>query len=200
MRYYQEASTQKNQQNQIFLGEQFSLSSGLNGETDIVMIQVPVSGSATVPTGKAAYNVDIASGGTADGTKVQLYDCNNTAAQVFIPQSNGSLYNPQSNKCLDDTGWSTTPGTQLQIWDCTGNANHCVASVTTRFMTPIPLSRAARSTMLPEGMLTAVGRVHVEFAAQRAVIPMTRTGSAELTFSVQPLPFHRSCEKPFGSL
>ncbi len=60
---------------------------------------------------------------TADGTTVDLYDCNNTAAQVFIPQSNGSLYNPQSGECLDDTGWSTTPGTQLQIWDCTGHAN-----------------------------------------------------------------------------
>jgi hypothetical protein len=62
-------------------------------------------------------------GGTADGTTVDLYTCNNTGAQVFIPQSNGSLYNPQSNKCLDDTNWSTTPGTQLQIWDCSGNAN-----------------------------------------------------------------------------
>ena len=46
--------------------------------------------------------MDINGGGTADGTTVDLYDCNNTAAQVFIPQSNGSLYNPQSNKCLDD--------------------------------------------------------------------------------------------------
>ncbi len=67
--------------------------------------------------------MDINGGGTADGTTVDLYDCNGTAAQVFIPRSNGSLYNPQSGKCLDDTGWSTTPGTQLQIWDCTGNAN-----------------------------------------------------------------------------
>ena len=66
---------------------------------------------------------DIYAGGTADGTTVDLYDCNNTAVQVFIPESNGSLYNPQSGKCLDDTGWSTAPGTQLQIWDCTGNAN-----------------------------------------------------------------------------
>jgi len=61
-------------------------------------------------------------GGTADGTTVDLYDCNNTAAQVFIPQSNGALYNPQSGKCLDDTGYGGS-GTQLQIWDCTGNAN-----------------------------------------------------------------------------
>jgi len=67
--------------------------------------------------------MDINGGGTADGTKVDLYDCNNTGAQVFIPQANGSLYNPQSGKCLDDTNWATTPGVQLQIWDCTGNAN-----------------------------------------------------------------------------
>src|SRR5580700_1166888 len=67
--------------------------------------------------------MDINGGGTADGTRVNLYDCNNTGAQVFVPQANGSLYNPQSGKCLDDTNWATTPGTQLQIWDCTGNAN-----------------------------------------------------------------------------
>jgi hypothetical protein len=67
--------------------------------------------------------MDIYAGGTTNGTTVDLYDCNGTGAQVFIPQSNGALYNPQSGKCLDDTNWSTTPGTQLQIWDCTGNAN-----------------------------------------------------------------------------
>jgi hypothetical protein len=67
--------------------------------------------------------LDINGGGTANGTTVDLYDCNNTGAQVFIPQSNGALYNPQSGRCLDDTNWSTTPGTQLQIWDCSGNAN-----------------------------------------------------------------------------
>jgi hypothetical protein len=33
-----------------------------------------------------------------------------------------ALLNPQSGKCLDDTGYDGS-GTQLQIWDCTGNAN-----------------------------------------------------------------------------
>ena len=61
-------------------------------------------------------------GGTADRTTVDLYDCNSTAAQIFIPQSDGSLCNPQPGTCLDGTSWSTTPRTQLQIWDCTGNA------------------------------------------------------------------------------
>jgi Ricin-type beta-trefoil lectin domain/Glycosyl hydrolases family 16 len=64
--------------------------------------------------------MDINSGGTADGTTVDLYTCNDTAAQVFIPESNGQLYNPQSNKCLDDTDYGGS-GTQLQIWDCTAN-------------------------------------------------------------------------------
>ncbi|HZC63919.1 MAG TPA: RICIN domain-containing protein [Streptosporangiaceae bacterium] len=44
-------------------------------------------------------------------------------AQVWQPQSDGALLNPQSGKCLDDTGFSTTPGTQVQIWSCTGAAN-----------------------------------------------------------------------------
>ncbi|HEX4791051.1 MAG TPA: ricin-type beta-trefoil lectin domain protein [Actinospica sp.] len=64
--------------------------------------------------------LDINGGGTADGTKVDLYTCNGTGAQVWEPQSNGQLYNPQSNKCLDDTGYGGA-GTQLQIWDCTAN-------------------------------------------------------------------------------
>ena len=42
--------------------------------------------------------LDINGGGTADGTTVDLYTCNNTAAQVFIPQSNGALFNPQSGQ------------------------------------------------------------------------------------------------------
>jgi beta-glucosidase len=67
--------------------------------------------------------LDVVSGGTADGTKADLYSCNGTGAQVWQHQSSGALYNPQSGKCLDDTGWSTSPGNALQIWDCTGSAN-----------------------------------------------------------------------------
>ena len=62
------------------------------------------------------------SGPVVSGNNI-IITCNNTGAQVWIPQSNGSLYNPQANKCLDDTAWSTTPGTQVEIWDCTGGGN-----------------------------------------------------------------------------
>ena len=64
--------------------------------------------------------LDVYAAGTANGTKVDLYDCNGTGSQVFVPQSNGSLLNPQSNKCLDVPGATTASGTQVQIYDCNG--------------------------------------------------------------------------------
>ena len=64
--------------------------------------------------------VDVTSGGTTDGTLVQLYTCNGTGSQVWQQQSNGSLVNPQSGKCLDDPNSTTTDGTQLQIYTCNG--------------------------------------------------------------------------------
>jgi hypothetical protein len=65
--------------------------------------------------------LDINGGGTANGTTVDLYTCNGTGAQVWEPES-GELYNPQSGKCLDDTGYGGS-GTQLQIWACAGTSN-----------------------------------------------------------------------------
>jgi mannan endo-1,4-beta-mannosidase len=66
--------------------------------------------------------LDVDGAGTANGTTVDLYSCNGTGAQDWVPQSDGALLNPNSGKCLDDTGWGGS-GTQVQIWDCTGGAN-----------------------------------------------------------------------------
>ena len=66
--------------------------------------------------------LDVNSGGTANGTTVDLYSCNGTGAQTWQHQSNGEYLNPQSGKCLDDTGFGGS-GTQAQIWDCTDGAN-----------------------------------------------------------------------------
>jgi chitinase len=66
--------------------------------------------------------LDVAGAGTANGTTVDLYDCNGTGAQVWVHQSNGAYVNPNSGKCLDDTGWGGS-GTQSQIWACSGNSN-----------------------------------------------------------------------------
>jgi Ricin-type beta-trefoil lectin domain len=66
--------------------------------------------------------LDVDAAGTANGTLVDLYTCNGTGAQVWAPQPDGALVNPNSGKCLDDTGYGGS-GTQVQIWSCSGNAN-----------------------------------------------------------------------------
>jgi hypothetical protein len=66
--------------------------------------------------------LDVDAAGTANGTPVDLYTCNGTAAQVWEPQPDGALLNPNSGKCLDDTGYGGS-GTQVQIWSCSGNNN-----------------------------------------------------------------------------
>ena len=66
--------------------------------------------------------LDVDAAGTTDGTLVDLYTCNGTAAQDWQPQSNGELVNPNSGKCLDDTGFGGS-GTQVQIWDCADSSN-----------------------------------------------------------------------------
>ena len=66
--------------------------------------------------------LDVYGGGTANGTNVELYDCNGTGAQTWQAQSNGTLVNPNSGKCLDDTGFGGS-GTQAAIWDCNAGTN-----------------------------------------------------------------------------
>jgi hypothetical protein len=74
--------------------------------------------------------LDVAGGGTADGTPVRMYFCNGTPAQTWVPLTTSiggpaQLENPQSGKCLDDPDGQTTqpggPPIQLQIWDCINN-------------------------------------------------------------------------------
>ncbi|MFC8452454.1 lectin [Kitasatospora sp. NPDC057223] len=63
-------------------------------------------------------------GGTAGGTLVELWDCNGGNNQKWTYSSGTkALVNPQSGRCLDIPGASTTDGTQLEIWDCNGGNN-----------------------------------------------------------------------------
>ena len=66
--------------------------------------------------------LDINGNGTAQGTKVELWDCNGVGGQKWVQQADGSLRNPQSGRCLDSPSGATANGTRLQIWDCNGSA------------------------------------------------------------------------------
>jgi RHS repeat-associated protein len=67
--------------------------------------------------------LDIVGGGTANGTRVQTWDCTGGANQVWQPLLGGMLKNPASGRCLDAYGFGTANGTPLQIWDCNGTSN-----------------------------------------------------------------------------
>jgi len=67
--------------------------------------------------------LDVSGDSTASTAPVDLFDCADVGGQQWVPQSNGSLLNPQSRLCLDDPNGNTGNGTHLQIFTCTGAAN-----------------------------------------------------------------------------
>jgi len=62
--------------------------------------------------------LDVTHSGTANGTLVQLYTCNNSVAQKWIVNGT-ALVNPNSGRCLD--GGDLTDSRRLQIADCSGS-------------------------------------------------------------------------------
>jgi len=72
--------------------------------------------------------LDIAGGGTTNGTVLQLHDCTGNAAQQWVV-TGSALKNPQSGRCIDSPAGATANGTRLQIYDCNGTpAQHFVKS------------------------------------------------------------------------
>ncbi|MET8894078.1 endo-1,4-beta-xylanase [Streptomyces albogriseolus] len=64
--------------------------------------------------------LDVPNAGTADGTQVQLYDCNGRTNQQWTLTSSGEL-RVYDNKCLDAAG--TGNGARVQIYSCWGGDN-----------------------------------------------------------------------------
>ena len=69
-------------------------------------------------TGYGGKCVDVAAASSANGTQVQLYTCNGTAAQQWTVGDDGTIR--ALGKCLDVNAASTANGTKIQIWDCNG--------------------------------------------------------------------------------
>ncbi|MET8853283.1 ricin-type beta-trefoil lectin domain protein [Amycolatopsis sp. NPDC004625] len=83
-----------------------------------------VAQAATGPiTGIAGKCIDVNAASSANGTAIQLYDCNGSGAQQWTANSAKNLVNTGSGKCLDATGNSGANGTRLQIWTCASTAN-----------------------------------------------------------------------------
>ncbi|MDX6247925.1 MAG: hypothetical protein QOF10_1285 [Kribbellaceae bacterium] len=70
-------------------------------------------------TGLAGKCVDVAGANSADGTPVQLYDCNGTAAQQWTRPGDGTIR--ALGKCLDVANAGTADGTRVQLASCNGS-------------------------------------------------------------------------------
>ncbi|MFC8033282.1 ThuA domain-containing protein [Streptomyces griseoincarnatus] len=62
--------------------------------------------------------LDVDNAGTADGTRVQIYACNSSAAQRWTVSGDGTLR--ALGKCLDVSGGGSLDGTRIQLWTCNG--------------------------------------------------------------------------------
>ncbi|GAA1665706.1 hypothetical protein GCM10009765_14050 [Fodinicola feengrottensis] len=76
-----------------------------------------VQNGATGPIkGLASKCVDVANGGTANGTAVQLYTCNASTSQNWTLRSDNSI--GALGKCLDISNSGTGNGALVQLWEC----------------------------------------------------------------------------------
>ncbi|WP_329139541.1 ricin-type beta-trefoil lectin domain protein [Streptomyces sp. NBC_01476] len=71
-------------------------------------------------TGYGGKCVDVAGASSANGTAVQLYDCNGTTAQQWTA-TGGTLQS--LGKCMDITSAGTANGTKVQLYDCNGTGS-----------------------------------------------------------------------------
>jgi len=83
-------------------------------------------GGTTTPSGGSITNanglcLDNNAANASNGNKVQIWDCNGSAAQKWTFVQAGTTLHVQG-KCLDIPGGATANGTKLQIWDCNNTA------------------------------------------------------------------------------
>jgi len=66
--------------------------------------------------------LDVPNAATANGTLLEIWDCNGGSNQQWTYLSNGELQ-VYGNKCLDVPNNATTAGTKVEIWDCNDGSN-----------------------------------------------------------------------------
>jgi predicted alpha-1,6-mannanase (GH76 family) len=103
-------------------------SGGATSQPSSGATSAPTSGATTQPTtsgtiasGLAGKCLSAGSGNTVSGTPAQLRSCDNSAAQKWTAQSDGTLRN--AGKCLDANALGVANGTKVQLWDCNGGTN-----------------------------------------------------------------------------
>ncbi len=104
-------------------------------------LSVTLVGSST-PTGEViagddtAECMDVNTGSSTPGTKVQMWDCNDNAnSQQWTTESNGTI--GINGQCLDITGANYSNGTLIEEWTCNGGANQQWIAVNGEIVNPV---------------------------------------------------------------
>ncbi|WP_367133766.1 MULTISPECIES: ricin-type beta-trefoil lectin domain protein [Streptomyces] len=83
------------------------------------------AGAAVPPQGKVAglggKCLDVKGGKAVNGTQIQLYTCNTSAAQSWIVGKDGTFR--ALGKCLDNARNASTDGNKIELFDCNGGAS-----------------------------------------------------------------------------
>jgi hypothetical protein len=103
----------ENHGNAVTLGEQVASQFAGGGTT------TPPTGGTGPITGLGGKCADVTGAATANGTAIDLYDCNGTAAQKWTV-GDGTVQ--ALGKCMDVTSASTANGAKVQLYDCNGSA------------------------------------------------------------------------------
>jgi glucosylceramidase len=103
--------------NVVWGGQSFTYSLPARTSATFTWSGAPSGGPRTGPiTGIAGKCVDVVGAGTANGTGIQLFDCNGTNAQRWTVAPDGSLR--ALGKCMDVVSGGTANGTRVQLFDC----------------------------------------------------------------------------------
>ncbi|MFF7989029.1 ricin-type beta-trefoil lectin domain protein [Kitasatospora xanthocidica] len=92
---------------------------GALGTADAVSTFTIAAATGPITSGLAAGKcLDDYGNLTTNGSKLNLWDCNGSAAQSWTAAGDGSLR--VNGKCMDVDGGGTANGVKVQIWDCNG--------------------------------------------------------------------------------
>jgi Ricin-type beta-trefoil lectin domain/Lysozyme like domain len=83
--------------------------------------QVNGGGGGRHISGYGGRCVDVDGPSSANGTAIQLWDCNTSPGQQWTLNGDGSL--TSLGKCMDVAGNVTNNGALVQLWDCWGGPN-----------------------------------------------------------------------------
>jgi lysophospholipase L1-like esterase len=82
-------------------------------------VEPPVGVGVRLGNPQSGKCLDVNQGATANGTQVQIWNCNTSAAQRWTRTAAGELRGV-GDRCLDVNASGTTNGTKIQIWTCNG--------------------------------------------------------------------------------